>query len=70
MSRTRKALIAYVNAATNLAESIVRNIRKDGIIDDKTVTILNEFAIASNNVSDLTDELKNANIKRNGNSTH
>lgn len=54
---TRQALMKYVNSATDLAESVKRNITKSGIIDNKTVLALNEFIIASNAIADLTSQL-------------
>lgn len=63
MSRERKALMKYVDTASDLAESIKRNIQHDGIIDDETVLKLNEFIIAANNIEDMTQELKNPNMK-------
>ncbi len=58
-NETKKALMAYVNTATDLAESVKRNIAKNGIIDNKTVLALNEFIIASNAIADLTEQLAN-----------
>lgn len=57
MKLTKKNLAKYVNAATDLAESVKRNLTKDGCIDDKTVLALNEFVIATNEIIDFTDEL-------------
>lgn len=62
---TKKAFVRYVDAAADLADCIKRNIQKDSTIDDKTVLALNEFIIASNAVKDLTDELKETDIKYN-----
>ncbi len=49
----RAAIEKYVNAATDLAESVKRNIAKDSKIDNKTVLKLNAFTIAANEISDL-----------------
>lgn len=56
-----QSLLEYVNAATDLAESVKRNIvkRTRGIatIDDETVLKLNRFMVASNKIKDLQDTL-------------
>lgn len=65
MGDTKKAFIKYVDAATDLAESVKRNIIKNGIIDDETVLKLNEFIIASNHVKDVTDEVNESDPKLN-----
>lgn len=56
-----KRLLTYVDTATNLAESIKRNImkrKKDvAIIDDKTVAALNEFMKAANDMADFREVL-------------
>jgi len=64
-SATKRALMRYVDAATDLAESVKKNIAHDGIIDDKTVILLNEFIIAANAIADLTTALNQTNIKYN-----
>lgn len=57
----QKELLEYVNAATDLAESIKRNIlhSKDDIpvIDEKTKLALSRFQIAANNIVDLENHL-------------
>jgi hypothetical protein len=55
--KTKKALAKYVNTATDLAESVKRNIVHDGIIDNETVLKLNAFIIASNDIEDLNKQL-------------
>lgn len=56
-----QSLLEYVNAATDLAESIKRNIVKRvrgvAIIDDETVLKLNKFRIAANKIKDLENTL-------------
>lgn len=52
----KKLFQEYVNTATDLAESVKRNITKDGIIDDKTVNNLNAFMIATNNLANFQDD--------------
>lgn len=63
--KTAKALARYVNAASDLAEAVKRNIVHGSMIDDKTVVVLNEFIIAANEIKDMTDELNNKVIKYN-----
>lgn len=63
--QTKLSLKKYVDTAVTLAESVKRNIQKDGCIDDKTVLALNEFVIASNAISDLTEQLSADDIKYN-----
>jgi len=65
MDPTRRALIQYVNKASDLAESVKRNIVKDGYIDEKTVLALNAFIIAANAIADLQEELQSDNMKLN-----
>lgn len=62
---TDKALNRYVNTASDLAESLKRNIQKDRFIDDKTMLILNEFIIAANEISDMIEHLNKKVIKFN-----
>lgn len=57
MDRTKKAFQKYVNAATDLAESVKRNITKDGCIDDRTVSAVNDLIIATNELANINDEL-------------
>ncbi len=66
-SETKRALKKYVDAATDLAEQVKRNIQKDGCIDDKTVLALNEFVISANEIADLTDQLNENESNRNYN---
>ncbi len=49
----KKLFQKYVDAATDLAESVKRNITHDGIIDDKTVNKLNDFIIATNELAEM-----------------
>ncbi len=55
--RTKAALVKYVETATDLAESVKRNIVHEGVVDDETVLKLNAFIIAANNIEDLYNEL-------------
>lgn len=64
MKITKKAFAKYVNAAADLAESVRRNITKDGYIDEKTVLALNNLVIAANEITDLTDELNSDNLQK------
>lgn len=52
----KKLFQQYVDAATDLAESVKRNITKNGVIDDKTVNKLNDFMIATNNLASMSDD--------------
>ena len=54
---TQRALMKYVNAASDLAESIKENIQHNGVITDATVLKLNEFIIAANAIEDLKENL-------------
>lgn len=54
---TQKALAEYVNAASDLAESVKRNIIHEKVIDDETVLKLNRFIIAANAIDDMIEEL-------------
>jgi len=65
MKNTQKLLADYVNAASDLAEAVRKNIQHDGKVNIKTVEALNTFIIAANNVKDLTDELEKVNTKLN-----
>lgn len=73
MSDTKIKLMAYVDKANGLADSVKSNIlhgkKHNGqivaVIDDKTVNALNEFIIAANAIEDLTEELNKQNIKFN-----
>ncbi len=51
----------YVNAATDLAEAVKRNIQTDGFVDDKTVNALNNFRIATNELAELQDDMVGSN---------
>lgn len=62
IDKAKQLFQTYVNAASDLAESVKNNIVHDGIIDDNTVILLNKFIIASNAIADadlsleLTDD--------------
>lgn len=58
MSVSKRQFVRYVNAGHSLAELLKRNIQKDGLITNETVLALNEFIIASNEIKDLTDEVR------------
>ena len=51
--KARLAFQNYVNAATDLAESVKDDIRHEGLVTDGTVLKLNAFIIASNAIADL-----------------
>lgn len=65
MGVSKKQFIKYVDTAATLAESLKRDIQKDGLITNKTVLALNEFIIASNELVDLTDSIRDPNTKLN-----
>jgi hypothetical protein len=57
--QTDKALNQYVNSASDLAESVKRNLKNNGIIDQKTVLLLNEFITAANEIDSMVQHLNN-----------
>lgn len=57
MDKGKKAIQKYIETATNLAESVKRNIVHEGIIDDETVIKLNQFIISANEIADMLSEL-------------
>jgi hypothetical protein len=57
MDHVKKAFQKYAYAAADLADSVKRNIIKDGIIDDKTVNCLNDLIIATNELAEVQDEM-------------
>jgi hypothetical protein len=57
MDNVKKAFQKYAYAATDLAESVKRNIIKDGVIDDKTVGHLNDLIIATNELAKVQDDM-------------
>lgn len=58
-------LMEYINAASDLAENVKRNIQKNNKIDSKTVLALNNFTIAANSVAFLEDKLNASKMKLN-----
>ncbi len=57
MDETQRALALYVNRASDLAESVRKDIQKRGYISERTVLALNSFITAANNIADLKDSL-------------
>jgi hypothetical protein len=57
MDNVKKAFQKYAYAAADLADSVKRNIVKDGVIDDKTVNCLNDLIIATNELAEVQDEM-------------
>jgi len=53
MDKAQILLKKYVDSATDLAESVRRNIQHDNKIDNKTVLALNAFIIAANEIDRL-----------------
>lgn len=60
-----RALAKYVNAAADMAECIKLDIQKRGYISEKTIKALNKFAVASNDVASLIEDLEHINTKLN-----
>jgi hypothetical protein len=64
-----QALLEYIESASDLAESVKRNIMKAkknvAVIDDETVLKLNRFMKASNGIVDLPEQLNNSVAKLN-----
>jgi hypothetical protein len=59
MGKTKAALQKYVDAASDLADSVKSNIQhNDGQISNDTVLLLNRFVIAANEIAHLTNQLK------------
>lgn len=58
-------LTDYINAATDLAENVKRNIKKKNVIDNETVLALNNFIIAANSIAFLEDKLTASKMKLN-----
>lgn len=58
-------LSEYVDAASDLAEHVKRNIKKNNVIDTKTIVALNKFIIAANQIDFLTDKLTASKLKLN-----
>jgi len=56
--KTQRALVKYVNAATDLAEAVKRCIQyNESVIDDDVVKKLSTFAAAAMAVDGLTEAL-------------
>lgn len=63
---TQKQLAYYVNKASDLAESVRRDLQKNkGVLSSTTIVALNDFIIAANVIKSLTDELDQDTIKLN-----
>lgn len=61
-----RALVKYVDAATDLAEAVKRCVQhNESVIDDDCVVKLSEFAAAASAVENLTSALKNKTYKIN-----
>lgn len=57
MDEQRRALNNFWNRAADLAESVQRNIKDDGTVDDTTVLALHEFQKAANQIANFMDLL-------------
>lgn len=64
MKITKNSLAKYVNAASDLAEAVKRDITKDGYVSEKTVLALNAFIIAGNEIADFTTEINSDKLSR------
>lgn len=64
-TKSEQALVDYFNSGADLAEHVKSLIKKDRIIDDKCVIILNEFIIAAHKIADLQFELERRSYKLN-----
>lgn len=62
MDLAKKAFVDYINAASDLAESVKDDIKKSGVISDETVLALNAFLIATNAVAYLTEDVENKRV--------
>ena len=59
MDKTQALLKKYVDCATDLAESVRRNIAHEGKIDNKTILALNAFVMAANAIEHLPWDFDN-----------
>lgn len=59
MDENKRMFANYINAARDLAESIKRDIQRDGKITNSTVLALNAFIISTNATQDITNEITN-----------
>lgn len=64
-NQTIYLLADYVNAATDMAESLIKDIRNDKKISHKTVLALNKFKAAAYAMKDTQDELNRETQKNN-----
>lgn len=53
-----KLLDSYVNKVHDLTESLKRNLRQGGVIDEKTAKCIQEVTIASNLLNDAIDYIE------------
>ncbi len=63
MAVTKKQFQKYVDTAAALADAVKRDITKDGIITNRTILVLNEFIIASNDIADVIDSVRDPNSR-------
>jgi len=55
---TKAQFVKYVNAVADLGDSLKKDIIKDGMISDNTILALNKLVIISNEIIDVTDEIR------------
>ena len=65
LSNTIYQLADYVNAATDLAENLMKDLKKGDKISQNTVLALNKFKSAAYAMEDTQDELIKATTKNN-----
>lgn len=58
-------LVKYVNAASDLAESVTRDIKKGKKISSQTVVHLSKFVTASHLVQKMIDQIEQTNYNLN-----
>jgi len=55
---TETQFAKYINAVADLGDSVKNDIIKGGAISDRTVLALNKLVILSNEIIDITDEVR------------
>lgn len=66
MNESYLKLIKYVNAATDMAESLERDIKaKDRKVSNDTVLALSKFVAAANSVQKMLDQVERDTVKLN-----
>ncbi len=65
MSNELQDLSKYVNAAADLAESVDKDIKTDGLVSEKTKKMLAKFTKASYTVAETLEDFNETNQKLN-----